>query len=68
MTNKMRAIYPGEILQDELEAIEYSANRFASALHVPTNRITAILKGNVPSQQIGFKISAIFGHHTRALA
>ena len=41
----MRAIHPGEILQEEIEALGYSANRFAQALCVPANRITAILKG-----------------------
>ncbi|OGT32856.1 MAG: addiction module antidote protein, HigA family [Gammaproteobacteria bacterium RIFCSPHIGHO2_02_FULL_39_13] len=44
-TNKMRPIHPGEILQDELNAIDLSANAFASKLSVPTNRITAILNG-----------------------
>ena len=45
MTNKMRPIHPGEILQGELETIGLSANAFAAKLHVPTNRITAILNG-----------------------
>lgn len=43
MANKMRAIHPGEILKDELEELSLSANAFAKALDVPTNRITAIL-------------------------
>lgn len=43
MTNKMRAIHPGEILKGELEELNLSANAFAKALDVPTNRITAIL-------------------------
>jgi antitoxin HigA-1 len=43
MTNKMRAIHPGEILKGELEELNLSANVFAKALDVPTNRITAIL-------------------------
>lgn len=45
MRNKMRAIHPGEILQEEMDALGYSANRFAAKLHVPANRVTAILKG-----------------------
>ena len=45
MMNKMRAIHPGEILRDEIDALDYSANKFASKLHVPTNRITSILNG-----------------------
>ena len=43
MANKMRAIHPGEILKGELEELNLSANAFAKALGVPTNRITAIL-------------------------
>ncbi len=43
MANKMRPIHPGEILKDELEELNLSANAFAKALDVPANRITAIL-------------------------
>lgn len=43
MSNKMRAIHPGEILKDELAELNLSANAFAKAMDVPTNRITAIL-------------------------
>jgi len=43
--NGMRPVHPGEILREELEALDISANAFASALDVPGNRITAILKG-----------------------
>lgn len=43
MTNKMRAIHPGEILHDELGELGLSANAFAKKLHIPTNRITSIL-------------------------
>jgi addiction module HigA family antidote len=45
MANKIRPIHPGEILREELEELNYSANRFASLLHVPVNRITHILNG-----------------------
>lgn len=44
MTNKMRAIHPGEILREELAELELSANAFSEKLGVPTNRITSILK------------------------
>jgi len=43
--NAMRPIHPGEVLKGELFEIGMSANAFAQALNVPTNRITAILKG-----------------------
>ena len=43
--NGMRPVHPGEILRDELEALDMSAKAFAAALDVPGNRITAILNG-----------------------
>ncbi len=43
--NGMRPVHPGEILRDELDALQMSAKAFAAALHVPGNRITAILNG-----------------------
>lgn len=42
----MRPVHPGEILQDEIEALEMSASAFAAALDVPANRITAVLNGD----------------------
>ena len=44
MTNRMRPIHPGEILRDEMDTLDLSANAFAKALDVPTNRVTGILK------------------------
>ena len=44
-TNGMRPVHPGEILGEELEELGLSANALAKALDVPTNRVTAILKG-----------------------
>ncbi len=43
--NGMRPVHPGEILRDELDELEMSANAFADALAVPANRISAILRG-----------------------
>lgn len=45
MSNGMRPVHPGEILAEELVELGLSANALAHALYVPTNRITAILKG-----------------------
>ena len=45
VSNGMRPVHPGEILAEELEELGLSANALAHALCVPTNRITAILKG-----------------------
>ena len=39
------AIHAGEILSDELEELGISASELARSLHIPTNRITQILKG-----------------------
>lgn len=38
-------IHPGEILADELKELGMSAAQLSRILHVPTNRITQILKG-----------------------
>ena len=43
--NGMRPVHPGEVLREELEALEMSAKAFASAMDVPGNRITGILNG-----------------------
>jgi len=39
------AIHPGEHLAEELNVLGLSAAELARQLHVPTNRITAILNG-----------------------
>jgi antitoxin HigA-1 len=42
----MPPVTPGEILRDDfMEPLGLSANALAKALHVPPNRITAILNG-----------------------
>jgi len=43
MTNKMRPIHPGEILEGELEELDLSASAFARSISVPVNRVTSIL-------------------------
>ena len=45
VNNAMRPVHPGEILAEEMEELRLSANALAGALGVPTNRITAVLKG-----------------------
>jgi hypothetical protein len=46
-TDLMPPVTPGEILREDfLEPFGLSANALAKALHVPPNRITAILNGN----------------------
>lgn len=43
--NGMRPVHPGEILREELEELEMSANGLAEKLAVPGNRVSAILNG-----------------------
>ncbi len=43
--NGMRPVHPGEILREELDTLELSANLLSKALGVPVNRITMILNG-----------------------
>ena len=46
ISNRMQPVHPGEILAEELQELGMSANAFAKALGVPTNRVTAILNGS----------------------
>jgi addiction module HigA family antidote len=39
------AIHPGEHIADEIEAQSLSASELARALHIPTNRLTEIIRG-----------------------
>ena len=41
----MRPVHPGEVLRDEIDALDMSAKALAQELDVPPNRITAILHG-----------------------
>ena len=43
--NEMHPVHPGEVLRDELDALNMSAKAFSEALDVPGNRITMILNG-----------------------
>jgi addiction module HigA family antidote len=62
MSNKMRAIHPGEILRDELDALGLSANQFAMKLHVPANRITSILNGKrAITPETALRLSKLLG-------
>ena len=41
----MRPVHPGEVLRDEIDALDMSAKALAQKLDVPPNRISAILNG-----------------------
>jgi addiction module HigA family antidote len=46
MTPTRTTTHPGEILREEfLKPLKLSANALAAELHVPSNRISAIVKG-----------------------
>jgi addiction module HigA family antidote len=44
--NRMRPISPGEVLQEQLDAMELSAAAFARKLHVPMSLVAGILRGD----------------------
>jgi addiction module HigA family antidote len=62
-TNKMRMIHPGEILAEELVALDnISANQFAKYIGVPTNRVTGILnKQRAITADTALRLSKFFG-------
>ena len=43
--NRLRPVHPGEILREELAELGMSASALAEALAIPTDRITAVLRG-----------------------
>jgi addiction module HigA family antidote len=54
--------HPGEILRDELEAREMSANRLAMELSVPATRIGDILKlRRAVTPETALRLAAYFG-------
>lgn len=62
MTNNMRPIHPGEILREEMEELNLSARQLATSLHVPTNRVTAILnQRRAITADTALRLSRYFG-------
>ena len=58
--NKDLLIHPGEILKEEfLLPLGISANRLATSLGIPTNRITAIIHG---TRRITGETAILLGH------
>jgi antitoxin HigA-1 len=59
----MKAIQPGRILKRELHARNLSANKFASALRVPSGRVTQILNGQRGiSAESALRLARYFGN------
>ena len=62
VSNGMRPVHPGELLAEELEELGLSTNALANAMAVPTNRITAILKGQRGvTAETALRLSRYFG-------
>lgn len=60
--DNLRAIHPGEILRNELEALGFSARKFAAHIGVPPNAITAILNGERGvSAEMALRLGRVFG-------
>jgi addiction module HigA family antidote len=45
VVDNLPPVHPGEILRDELEALNMSARKFAEHIGVPPNAVTEILNG-----------------------
>ncbi len=59
----MTPIHPGRILKRELEARGQTANQLALALHVPSRRITSILKGKRSvTPETALRLARYFGN------
>jgi addiction module HigA family antidote len=56
-------IHPGEILKEEfMVPLKLSANKLASLLNIPTNRITAIVNGErAITTDTAFRLAKCFG-------
>ena len=55
-------VHPGEILKDELEALNMSARKFAEHIRVPPNAVTAILNGGRGvTAQMALRFGQAFG-------
>ena len=59
---KLSPIHPGEILKDELEAANISANAAALAMRIPANRLTMILNGKRSiTAETALRLAKFFG-------
>jgi antitoxin HigA-1 len=60
--DNLPAIHPGEILADELQALDFSATKFAAHIGVPTNAITMIINGERGiSAEMALRLGHVFG-------
>ena len=55
-------VHSGELLADELKALDLSATKFATRIGVPTNAITEILKGERRiTAKMALRLGKVFG-------
>ena len=67
--NQIRPVHPGETLHDELDELGMSASTFAEVLAVPTDLVTAILRGERGIHcRHGATLVALSRHDTAAMA
>ena len=60
--NGMMPVHTGEILREEMEVRDLSANALSKALNVPVNRITLIINGQRGvSTDTALRLSRYFG-------
>ena len=61
-TNRLPPVHPGEILREEMDERDLSANALAQALDIPANRITTILnRQRGVTAEIAQRLSRYFG-------
>jgi antitoxin HigA-1 len=61
-TDNLPAVHPGEMLADELEALNLSARKFADHIGVPPNAVTAIINGaRGVSAEMAIRLGHVFG-------
>jgi antitoxin HigA-1 len=62
VTDNLPPVHPGEILEDELEALGLSARKFAAHIGVPPNAVTEILNGERRvTAEMALRLGAAFG-------
>lgn len=60
--DNLPAVHPGELLADELKALNMSARKFAAHIDVPPNAITTIVKGERGiSAEMALRLGRVFG-------
>ena len=61
-TNKMSAVHPGEVLREEMDERDLSANALAQVLDVSENSLTSILTGQEGvTRDTAHRLSRYFG-------